>query len=167
LVGQLAVGAMAYVVRLHGADLSRALRMAGVEARGRVVRELNRCTAVAGAHLGLAVALLFLADPIGLSQRMLTWAATAAAVLPTLLVLRASAHAEFSGSAGRRASAVAAAVGLACAGVSAVGLVSLAGAPGGVASLLVGIVVQSWTAAWLLRRRGAVVVASGRATRAA
>lgn len=149
MIGQIAIGATVYLMRLAGGAVSAAASADGRNAALQTVRRFRTCLIVTA--LALAVVTGLLAAP--LSDRAIVLV-TLLAVPPTLLVLRASAWAEFGTAAGRRAAAAGAVAGLLAAiGLSSV-LVRTAGAGGGIIGLLVGIGVQSVVAASLLRRAG-------------
>ena len=149
MVGQIAIGATVYLMRLAGGAVSAAASADGRNAALQTVRRFRTCLIVTA--LALAVVTGLLAAP--LSDRAIVLV-TLLAVPPTLLVLRASAWAEFGTAAGRRAAATGAVAGLLAAiGLSSV-LVRTAGAGGGIIGLLVGIGVQSVVAASLIRRAG-------------
>ncbi|MFC0623271.1 hypothetical protein [Kribbella deserti] len=149
MVGQVAIGAVAYLMRLSGGALAVAGPVAaGVESAA--ASRFRTCAMVTAPHLAVVAGLL--ATP--LPDRVLVSLATLLAVPPTLLVLRASAWAEFSAAAGRRASATAAVAGLLTAVGLASFLIGITGATGGIISLLAGIGVQSLVAGHLLRKAG-------------
>jgi hypothetical protein len=152
LVGQMLIGAAAYLVRLTGASRSWTAYVAGRTADRTAARRLRRCAAVSLFHLAAIGALVLFGDAVGLPERAVVIVTAALAVPPTLITLRGSAIAEFGSRAGRRSAAIGSGAGLLAGSLLAVVLVPVAGAPGGALTLVAGVTGQALLAGRLLDR---------------